>query len=47
MPVDLNHFLFGNILGISNADLWIIYLVGFLASVCLASQQRSLLAGVV
>ncbi len=43
VPVDLNHFLFGNILGISNADLWIIYLVGFLASVCLASQQRGLL----
>lgn len=43
VPVDLNHFLFGNILGISNADLWIIYSVGFLAAVCLVSQQRQLL----
>ena len=37
VPVDLNHFLFGNILGISNSDLWIIYAVGFLSAVSLVS----------
>ena len=41
--VDLTHFIFGNLLGISNADLWIIYGVGFLSAVCLVSQQRGLL----
>ena len=43
VPVDLTHFLFGNILGVSNADLWIIYAVGFLSTVSLVSQQRGLL----
>jgi ABC-type Mn2+/Zn2+ transport system permease subunit len=43
VPVDLNHFLFGNILGVSNADLWIIYAVGILVAFCLVSQQRPLL----
>lgn len=43
VPVDLNHFLFGNILGISNSDLWIIYAVGFLVAASLVSQQRALL----
>ena len=43
VPVDLNHFLFGNILGISNSDLWIIYAVGFLVAASLISQQRALL----
>ena len=43
VPVDLTHFLFGNILGISNADLWIIYAVGFLVAGCLVGFQRGLL----
>ena len=43
VPVDLSHFLFGNILGISNADLWIIYAVGFGSAVSLVAFQRGLL----
>lgn len=43
VPVDLNHFLFGNILGLSNADLWIAYAVGALTIVSLVIFQRSLL----
>ena len=43
VPVDLTHFLFGNILGVSNADLWIIYAVGLLVAVCLVCFQRGLL----
>ena len=43
VPVDLSHFLFGNILGISNADLWIIYAVGFASAVSLVAFQRGLL----
>ena len=43
VPVDLSHFLFGNILGISNADLWIIYGVGFVSAVSLVAFQRGLL----
>ena len=42
-PVDLSHFLFGGILGVSNTDMWIIYAVGFLSMVSLVSQQRGLL----
>ena len=43
VPVDLSHFLFGNILGISNADLWIMYAVGLLSAVSLVAFQRGLL----
>ena len=43
VPVDLTHFLFGNILGVSNSDLWIIYAVGFVSTVSLVSLQRGLL----
>ena len=43
VPVDLTHFLFGNILGVSNSDLWIIYAVGVLSALSLVSLQRSLM----
>ena len=43
VPVDLTHFLFGNILAISNADLWIIYAVGFVSVASLVCFQRGLL----
>ena len=43
VPVDLTHFLFGNILGVSNSDLWIIYAVGFLSAISLVSLQRPLM----
>ena len=43
VPVDLTHFLFGNILAISNADLWIIYAVGFVSVLSLVCFQRGLL----
>ncbi len=43
VPVDLTHFLFGNILGVSNSDLWIIYAVGFVSAVSLVSLQRGLM----
>ena len=43
VPVDLTHFLFGNILAISNADLWIIYSVGFVSVLSLVCFQRGLL----
>ncbi len=43
VPVDLTHFLFGNILGIANSDLWIIYGVGMLSTVSLVAFQRGLL----
>jgi ABC-type Mn2+/Zn2+ transport system permease subunit len=43
VPVDLDHFLFGNILGLSNTDLWIAYGVGFLVVLSVVSQQRGLL----
>ena len=41
--VDLSHFLFGNVLGVSNSDLWIIYVVGFVSALCLVSLQRPLM----
>jgi ABC-type Mn2+/Zn2+ transport system permease subunit len=43
VPVDLTHFLFGNILGIANSDLWIIYGVGMLSTISLVAFQRGLL----
>lgn len=41
--VDLNHFLFGNVLGLSDADLWIAYGVGFVTVLSLLACQRGLL----
>lgn len=42
-PVDLSHFLFGNVLGMEDADLWIIYGVGFVAVASVVACQRGLL----
>ena len=43
VPVDLDHFLFGNILGLANVDLWVAYGVGFAVVLCLVVLQRGLL----
>ncbi len=43
VKVDLTHFLFGNILGVSNGDLWIAYGAAFLTLVTLVLFQRPLL----
>jgi len=41
--VDLGHFLFGNVLGIANTDLWITYALGFFIVMVLTIFQRHLL----
>jgi ABC-type Mn2+/Zn2+ transport system permease subunit len=41
--VDLTHFLFGNILGLSNADLWLTYVISLVAVVTLVVLHRPLL----
>ncbi|HEY5792384.1 MAG TPA: metal ABC transporter permease, partial [Chthoniobacterales bacterium] len=41
--VDLSHFLFGNVLGISDSDLWISYGIGLVTMAFLAAQHRPLL----
>jgi ABC-type Mn2+/Zn2+ transport system permease subunit len=41
--VDLAHFLFGNILGLADADLWIMYGVSFFTVTLLVAWQRPLL----
>ena len=41
--VDLSHFLFGNVLGMANADLWITYVLSFFIVLVLAVFQRHLL----
>lgn len=41
--VDLHHFLFGNILGLTDLDLWISYAISALTLLVLISQQRALL----
>jgi len=41
--VSLLHYLFGNILGLSNSDLWIIYGISLLVVPLLAALQRPLL----
>jgi ABC-type Mn2+/Zn2+ transport system permease subunit len=38
--VSLNHYLFGNILGLADADLWLAYLVALIAVPLLAALQR-------
>lgn len=43
VKVDLTHFLFGNILGVSDGDLWISYLTAFITLTSLAVFQRPLL----
>jgi ABC-type Mn2+/Zn2+ transport system permease subunit len=41
--VNVTHYLFGNILGLSDADLWIIYLISFIVLPLLVVFQRPLL----
>ncbi len=41
--VDLGHFLFGNVLGLANTDLWITYVLSFFIVLVLAVFQRHLL----
>jgi ABC-type Mn2+/Zn2+ transport system permease subunit len=41
--VSLLHFLFGNILGLSNSDLWMIYAISLVVVPLLAGLQRPLL----
>lgn len=41
--VDLGHFLFGNVLGLGNTDLWITYTLSFGIVLVLAILQRHLL----
>lgn len=43
VPVDLNHFLFGNILGLSNMDLWLSYSISFVTIVTLLLFHREYL----
>ena len=38
--VSLNHYLFGNILGLADADLWLAYAVALVAVPLLAALQR-------
>jgi ABC-type Mn2+/Zn2+ transport system permease subunit len=40
--VELHHYLFGNILGLSNADLWIVYVIALLVLPALVALQRPL-----
>ena len=40
--VNVTHYLFGNILGLSDADLWIIYLISFIVLPLLVAFQRPL-----
>lgn len=41
--VDLSHFLFGNILGLSNLDLWLTYGISFIIILVLTITQRQML----
>lgn len=41
--VNVTHYLFGNILGLSDSDLWIIYLISFVMLPVLVAFQRPLL----
>jgi ABC-type Mn2+/Zn2+ transport system permease subunit len=43
VPVDLHHFLFGNILGLSNLDLWLSYGISFVTVVTVLVFQREYL----
>lgn len=44
--VDLGHFLFGNVLGLGDADLWITYGLSFFIVLILAIFQRQLLLAI-
>ncbi|MDD5198265.1 MAG: metal ABC transporter permease [Terrimicrobiaceae bacterium] len=41
--VELHHYLFGNILGLSDADLWVIHAISFLVLPTLVALERPLL----
>lgn len=41
--VEIQHYLFGNILGLSDGDLWIIYIVAILVLPTLVAMERPLL----
>src|SRR6266478_3299457 len=41
--VNVTHYLFGNILGLADGDLWIIYLISFIVLPTLVAFQRPLL----
>jgi len=41
--IDLHEYLFGNILGVSDADLWITYGISFLTITAIAALQRPLI----
>ena len=41
--MNVTHYLFGNILGLSDGDLWIIYLISFIVLPPLVAFQRPLL----
>lgn len=43
VPVNVSHYLFGNILGLADADLWIIYGISFFVLPLLVLFQRPLL----
>lgn len=40
--VDIHHYLFGNILGVSDSDLWITYIISFITVSTLVILQRPL-----
>ena len=42
--VELHHYLFGNILGLADSDLWTIYWISFVTLATLVALQRPLLA---
>lgn len=44
--VDLGHFLFGNVLGLADADLWITYALSFFIVLVLTVLQRHLLLAI-
>lgn len=44
--VDLGHFLFGNVQGLGDADLWITYGLSFLIVLVLAIFQRQVLLAI-
>ncbi|HEY8902017.1 MAG TPA: metal ABC transporter permease [Chthoniobacterales bacterium] len=40
--VELHHYLFGNILGLADSDLWVIYAIGFVVLPVLVALERPL-----
>jgi len=43
VPIDLGHFLFGNVLGVGNSDLWLAYGIAWVALPVVVILQRPLL----